>query len=126
MQAQERSKWQQAAQVLTNEESKNLHEARKLLHGACTHQSNQASEGQKTMRQQKKRIAIFQSDLHVGGIQKSLVNLMSLEAMDKYDVDVYLFDRMYFLIFRIFGRIFKFITSRRFRIISASFRLARL
>ncbi|WP_418234684.1 polysaccharide pyruvyl transferase CsaB [Butyricicoccus sp.] len=93
MQAQERSKWQQAAQVLTNEESKNLHEARKLLHGACTHQSNQASEGQKTMRQQKKRIAIFQSDLHVGGIQKSLVNLMSLEAMDKYDVDVYLFDR---------------------------------
>ena len=45
------------------------------------------------MRQQKKRIAIFQSDLHVGGIQKSLVNLMSLEAMDKYDVDVYLFDR---------------------------------
>lgn len=41
----------------------------------------------------KKRIAIFQSDLHVGGIQKSLVNLMSLEIMDNYDVDVYLFQK---------------------------------
>ena len=44
----------------------------------------------------KKRIAIFQSDLHVGGIQKSLVNLMSQEMMDNYEVDVYLFDRKVF------------------------------
>ena len=44
----------------------------------------------------KKRIAIFQSDLHVGGIQKSLVNLMSQEMMDGYEVDVYLFDKKVF------------------------------
>lgn len=44
----------------------------------------------------KKRVAIFQSDLHVGGIQKSLVNLMSQEMMDDYEVDVYLFDRKVF------------------------------
>lgn len=44
----------------------------------------------------KKRIAIFQSDLHVGGIQKSLVNLMSQEILDRYDVDVYLFQREIF------------------------------
>ena len=47
-------------------------------------------------RSTKKRIAIFQSDLHVGGIQKSLVNLMSQEMMDNYEVDVYLFDRKVF------------------------------
>lgn len=44
----------------------------------------------------KKRIAIFQSDLHVGGIQKSLVNLMSQEMIKDYEVDVYLFDQNVF------------------------------
>lgn len=43
-----------------------------------------------------KKIAIFQSDLNVGGIQKSLVNF--LKALDKkdYQIDVYLFQKQYF------------------------------
>ena len=44
----------------------------------------------------RRRVAIFQSDLHVGGIQKSLVNMMSLPMMDDFDVDVYLFDQRVF------------------------------
>ncbi len=39
-----------------------------------------------------KRIAIFQKDLRVGGIQKSLVNLLGELELDKLCVDVYLFD----------------------------------
>lgn len=38
-----------------------------------------------------KNIAIFQQDLKMGGIQKSLLNL--LKKMDKYNVDLYLFDK---------------------------------
>ena len=37
-----------------------------------------------------KKIAIFQSDLHVGGITRSLINLLSILAPSKYDVDLYI------------------------------------
>ena len=39
-----------------------------------------------------KRIAIFQSDLRVGGIQKALVNTLEELASPEYEVDLYLFD----------------------------------
>lgn len=52
--------------------------------------------GGEAQNHRKKRIAIFQSDLHVGGIQKSLVNLLSQEMMDDYEVDVYLFEQKVF------------------------------
>lgn len=39
-----------------------------------------------------KRIAIFQSDLNVGGIQKALVNILNEIDYSRYEVDVYLFD----------------------------------
>lgn len=39
-----------------------------------------------------KKVAIFQSDLHVGGIQKSLVNLISMLPSDEFGVDVFLYD----------------------------------
>lgn len=97
----ERESWKQIAAQLTNEESENLKRVRALLQGkpqpaAPERKNSQAGKDEgKTMRETKtkKRIAIFQSDLHVGGIQKSLVNLMSLEAIDDYDVDVYLFQK---------------------------------
>ena len=38
-----------------------------------------------------KKIAFFQSNLKVGGIQRSLVNLLKSHILDEYDVDVYLF-----------------------------------
>jgi glycosyltransferase involved in cell wall biosynthesis len=38
----------------------------------------------------KKKIAIFQSDLKVGGIQKSLINLLNHIDYDKYEIDLYL------------------------------------
>ena len=37
-----------------------------------------------------KRIAIFQEDLSVGGIQKSLINLLNSLDYDKYDVELFL------------------------------------
>lgn len=40
-----------------------------------------------------KQIAIFQSDLHVGGIQKALVNILSEIDWSSCIVDLYLFDR---------------------------------
>lgn len=40
----------------------------------------------------KKRIAFFQNELTVGGIQKSLINLLSNFDYDRFDVDLYLFD----------------------------------
>ncbi|WP_346895383.1 glycosyltransferase [Clostridium sp. UBA7503] len=44
-----------------------------------------------------KQIAIFQSDLNVGGIQKSLVNLLnSLDESREYEIDVYLNERTNF------------------------------
>lgn len=39
-----------------------------------------------------KRIAIFTNDLHVGGIQKSVVNLLNRIDYKKNEVDLYLFD----------------------------------
>ena len=39
-----------------------------------------------------KTIAIFQSDLRVGGIQKALVNTLEELSSPEYDVDLYLFD----------------------------------
>ena len=43
-----------------------------------------------------KSIAIFQSDLRVGGIQKALVNVLNEIDYDKCEVDLYLFDRQCF------------------------------
>ncbi|MBD5489144.1 MAG: glycosyltransferase [Lachnospiraceae bacterium] len=40
-----------------------------------------------------KKIAIFQADLKVGGIQRSLVNLLGSSILDEYHVDVFLFSR---------------------------------
>lgn len=37
----------------------------------------------------KKRIAIFTDNFNVGGIQKSLVNLLNNNDYEKYDIDVY-------------------------------------
>ncbi|MCD8357320.1 MAG: polysaccharide pyruvyl transferase CsaB [Clostridia bacterium] len=96
--ASERSRWEIIAQQLATEESGNLKQVRALLASMPQRRKKHVystSEGTATMKQ-RKRIAIFQSDLHVGGIQKSLVNLMSLEAMDRYEIDVYLFDREVF------------------------------
>ncbi len=39
-----------------------------------------------------KKIAIFQSDLRVGGIQKALVNTLEELSSPEFDVDLYLFD----------------------------------
>lgn len=39
-----------------------------------------------------KKIAIFQSDLQVGGIQKSLINLLNDMLQDQCQVDLYLFE----------------------------------
>lgn len=39
-----------------------------------------------------KKIAIFQSDLRVGGIQKSLVNFLSMLPEDEFQADVFLYD----------------------------------
>ena len=44
-----------------------------------------------------KQIAIFQSDLRVGGIQKALVNILNEIDYSKCCVDVYLFDDQCFL-----------------------------
>lgn len=41
----------------------------------------------------KKSIAIFQANLKVGGIQRSLVNLLQSNILDTYEVDVYLFSQ---------------------------------
>lgn len=43
-----------------------------------------------------KKIAIFQSNLRVGGIQRSLTNLICSDLLKGYDVDVYLFDHEIF------------------------------
>ncbi len=43
-----------------------------------------------------KKIAIFQRDLKAGGIQKSLINLLNNIDLNKYDIDLYLFDEEMF------------------------------
>ena len=43
-----------------------------------------------------KRIAIFQSDLRVGGIQKALINILNGIDYSRYQVDLYLYDRACF------------------------------
>ncbi len=40
-----------------------------------------------------KKIAIFQSDLHVGGIQKSLVNILNELDFTRCEVDLYLYEQ---------------------------------
>lgn len=44
----------------------------------------------------KKKIAIFQYDLNVGGIQKSLLNLLNNIDVDKYQIDLFLFSNVNF------------------------------
>lgn len=46
----------------------------------------------------KRRIAIFQNDLDVGGIQKSLINLLNAIDTSKYDIDLYLFSKKDFYV----------------------------
>ena len=43
-----------------------------------------------------KRIAIFQSDLRVGGIQKALINILNEIDYSKTEVDLYLYDQQCF------------------------------
>lgn len=43
-----------------------------------------------------KKIAIFQANLKVGGIQRSLVNLLNSSILDQYEVDVFLFSKEIF------------------------------
>lgn len=43
-----------------------------------------------------KKIAIFQKDLKAGGIQKSLINLLKNIDLNKYEIDLYLFDNEIF------------------------------
>ena len=40
-----------------------------------------------------KRIAFFQADLGVGGIQKSIVNLLRNMDYEQYEVDLYLSEK---------------------------------
>lgn len=40
-----------------------------------------------------KKIAIFQYDLGVGGIQKSLINILKTIDLNKFEIDLYLFDK---------------------------------
>lgn len=42
------------------------------------------------------KIAIFQNNLNVGGIQKSLINLLNNIDKNKYEIDVYLFEKINF------------------------------
>ena len=41
----------------------------------------------------KKNIAIFQTDLGIGGIQKSIINLLNNLDYKKYNVDLYLLSK---------------------------------
>lgn len=41
----------------------------------------------------KKKIAIFQPDLTIGGIQKSLINILNKLDESKYEVDLYMFNK---------------------------------
>lgn len=43
-----------------------------------------------------KKIAVFQKELWVGGIQRSLINLLAKLDQEKYQVDLYLFDTKIF------------------------------
>ncbi len=43
-----------------------------------------------------KKIAIFQSDLRVGGVQKALLNILNEIDYSEYSVDLFLFDREHF------------------------------
>lgn len=43
-----------------------------------------------------KKIAIFQDDLGLGGIQKSLINLLNNLDLNKYEIDLYLFSNEQF------------------------------
>lgn len=45
----------------------------------------------------KKNIAIFQTDLNIGGIQKSLINLLNRIDYKKYNIDLYLFSEGLFI-----------------------------
>ncbi|MBQ4048193.1 MAG: glycosyltransferase [Clostridia bacterium] len=45
---------------------------------------------------QRKKLAIFQKELWVGGIQKSLLNLIANLDHEKYEIDLYLYDKNIF------------------------------
>ncbi|MBR5519145.1 MAG: glycosyltransferase [Clostridia bacterium] len=45
---------------------------------------------------QRKKIALFQKELWVGGIQKSLLNLIANLDGEKYEIDLYLYDKNIF------------------------------
>ncbi len=43
-----------------------------------------------------KKLAVFQSDLKVGGIQKSLVNFLSMLPSEEFEIEVFLYDKEIF------------------------------
>ncbi len=71
----------EATAILREKERENDH----ILYGLMGDELEKA-------RQRRKRIAIFQTDLHVGGIQKSLLNLVSSSVCKNCDVEIYLFE----------------------------------
>ena len=40
-----------------------------------------------------KKVAIFQRNLNIGGIERSLINLLNCIDYSKYEIDLYLFHR---------------------------------
>ena len=45
-----------------------------------------------------KKIAIFQYDLGLGGIQKSLINLLNNLNLDEYEIDIYLIKKIFIIL----------------------------
>ena len=40
-----------------------------------------------------KKVAIFQKDLNIGGIERSLINMLNIVDYSKYEIDLYLFEK---------------------------------
>ena len=40
-----------------------------------------------------KKVAIFQKDLNIGGIERSLINMLNIVDFNKYEIDLYLFEK---------------------------------
>ena len=55
----------------------------------------------------KKNIAIFEPNLNIGGIEKSLINLLKKIDYDKYNIDLYLLSKgnIIFIIINFFQKI---------------------
>ena len=44
-----------------------------------------------------KKVAIFQKDLNIGGIERSLINMLSKVDFSKYEIDLYLFEKIIYI-----------------------------